>query len=153
MAKGLSRALLLSIIGSKALWQAPFETKQPSLNPERNGELTNDIADAYGMSSNPPVEKYLKGLIARATDGAFRSLPYIFAEASSKNSTPVSVYRFKQVDTFDVSPQKGHACHAIDNSFFCRFHAVAGPNADPDVRVTADRLSQSILDLAYGTQP
>jgi carboxylesterase type B len=118
-----------------------------------NPRVAKEMADAYGISSDAPVEKCLAGLIAMATDGGFSSLPYIVAEASSDTSTPVSVYRFAQADTFDVSPLKGYAWHAIDNPFFCRFPAVAGPKADPNVRETANRLSQAIFDLAYGSQP
>ena len=88
------------------------------------------------------------------TDSIFSGLPHTITEnPSSDSSPPISLYRFDQADTFPQSPYQGYAYHALDNSFFCRLPAVAGPNADPETRETANRLSQATLDFAYGSQP
>ncbi|OAP54372.1 hypothetical protein AYL99_11473 [Fonsecaea erecta] len=115
-------------------------------------DLAQELMDAYGISSTAPVETCLQGFIALATDNIFAALPFVLAETPSESS-PVSLYRFDQVDTFSQSPLKGYAYHAMDNAFFCRLPAVAGPNADPEMRETANRLSAAVTDFAYGSQP
>ncbi len=115
--------------------------------------LASELADAYGISAKASQETCLAGFVAMTTDSIFSGLPFVIAEHSSDESTPVSLYRFDQADTFDESPLKGYAYHALDNSFFCRLPAVAGPNADSNIRETADRLSRMVLDFAYGAQP
>ena len=120
-------------------------------------KVAQDLADAYGVSPNAPPETCLAGFLAMGTDGIFSGLPYTITESSPSDtpdsSPPISVYRFDQADTFTQSPGKGYAYHALDNAFFCRLPAVAGPDADSEMRETADRLSQATLDFAYGAQP
>ncbi|KAJ9607703.1 hypothetical protein H2200_007781 [Cladophialophora chaetospira] len=116
-------------------------------------DLAQELAEAYGIFADASQETCLAGFVAMATDSIFSGLPFVIAENSSDASPPVSLYRFDQADTFENAPLKGYAYHALDNSFFCRLPAVAGPNADPDMRETADRLSQAVLDFAYGSQP
>ncbi|KIX95443.1 uncharacterized protein Z520_08960 [Fonsecaea multimorphosa CBS 102226] len=115
-------------------------------------ELAQELMDAYGISPAAPAETCLQGFIDMATDSIFSGLPFIIAENPSE-SLPVSLYRFDQADTFSQSPLKGYAYHALDNSFFCRLPAVAGPNADPEVRETANRLSAAVIEFAHGSQP
>jgi len=116
-------------------------------------KVVQELVGAYGISSTASQEKCLAGFVAMATDSIFSGLPFVIAEHSSDSSTPVSLYRFDQADTFAQSPLKGYAYHALDNPFFFRLPAVAGPNADPNTRETADRLSEAILDFTYGSQP
>ncbi|KAH0843168.1 carboxylesterase [Fonsecaea pedrosoi] len=115
-------------------------------------ELAQELMDAYGISSTAPAETCLEGFIAMITDSIFSGLPFIIAENPS-DSSPISLYRFEQTDTFSQSPLKGYAYHVLDNSFFCRLPAVAGPNADPEARETANRLSAAIIDFTHGSQP
>ncbi|OCT51554.1 carboxylesterase [Cladophialophora carrionii] len=139
-------------LGQWKTWTSQqFEDRVLSSFSDR--QLAQELADAYGISATAPAEKCLAGFVAMATDSIFSGLPYIIAEHFAESSPPVSLYRFDQADTFEQSPLKGYAYHALDNPFFCRLPAVAGPNADPNMRETANRLSQATLDFAYGSQP
>ena len=116
-------------------------------------KLAEELAEAYNISSSASQATCLAGFVAMTSDSIFSGLPFVIAENSSDESTPVSLYRFDQADTFEQSPLKGYAYHTLDNSFFCRLPAVAGPNADPNMQETANRWSQMVLDFAYGAQP
>lgn len=121
-------------------------------------KLTQELSEAYGISTSASAETCLAGFVAMVTDAIFSGLPFTVADPSSSSSTspppPVSLYRFEQADSFPQSPLKGYAYHALDNAFFCRLPAVAGADArDPDARETANRLSQAVLTFAYGSQP
>ncbi|KIW91326.1 uncharacterized protein Z519_08222 [Cladophialophora bantiana CBS 173.52] len=117
-----------------------------------NAELAQELMNAYAISATSPAETCLQGFVDMATDSIFTGLPFTIAEEPSA-SPPISLYRFDQADTFSQSPLNGYAYHALDNSFFCRLPAVAGPGADPDMKETADRLSEATINFAYGSQP
>ena len=114
--------------------------------------LARELASAYCISTDANPKDCLAGFIAMASDSIFSGLPFTLAESSSP-TCPVSVYRFDQADTFPHTPLKGYAYHALDNAFFCRLPAVAGPKAERETRETADRLSEVVLEFARGKQP
>lgn len=134
-------------------WEiSQFEERVKSafLDPGLALELTN----AYGLGPTSSVDTYLRGFVDMATDSLFSGLPFIIAgKGDNSPSPPVSLYRFDQLDTFDESPLKGYAYHALDNPFFCRLPAVAGPTADQNMRTTSDQISRAVMEFAHGSQP
>ena len=117
-------------------------------------DLATELMSAYGVSSTGSAETCLQGFVDMVTDSMFSGLPFIVAESAlSGTSPPISIYKFDQPDTFSQSPLRGYAYHTIDNIYFCRLPSVAGPHADCEMRETADRFSQAVIDFAYGSQP
>ncbi|KIW13299.1 hypothetical protein PV08_08487 [Exophiala spinifera] len=110
------------------------------------------LTNAYGIDPTSPAEVNLRGLIDMVTDASFSALPYIVAEQSSA-APPISLYRFDQQDPFSKSPFYGFAFHSLDNAFFCRYPALAGPSAADDVKATVDLFNGAVLDFTYGNQP
>jgi len=129
-----------------------FQERIRSLVPDH--KLATGLMKAYNIASTSSPQVDHRGFIDMVSDCNFSGLPYIVAEQPDDGpSPPISIYRFEQVDNFAGSPFNGYAYHSFDNAFFCRYPSVAGPQAQPDTRETADRLSRGILDFAYGSQP
>lgn len=117
-------------------------------------ELAAAIMKAYNITSASSEEEHLQGFLDIITDSIFSGLPFVVAESSIKDtSPPVSIYKFVQPDSFSQSLLRGYAYHTLDNIFFFRLPSVAGPNAEPNARETANRFSGAVIDLTYGSQP
>ncbi|KIW34465.1 uncharacterized protein PV07_01243 [Cladophialophora immunda] len=118
-----------------------------------DSSLADEVIETYGiMSKTQDAKSAVKALIAFASDATFGSLMESMG-SHTHTSTPVSLYRFDQVDTFEQSPFLGYAYHALDNVFICRLPAVAGKQAPLELRLTADALTESVCKFVYGKQP
>lgn len=118
------------------------------LVPEKT--FADAILDAYHISSEIEVSQALKSFCQLATDSEFGVAPYT---VSDTQTCPVHLYRFDQTDDFESSPFRGHAYHALDNVFFCRLPAVAGPGAPESAGATSDALSSALAKTIYGSEP
>lgn len=112
--------------------------------------LADEVMHAYGIISTSQDATVLEGLIRFASEGLFGN---VLSSAAVYESPPISIYSFDQVDTCKSSLFYGYAYHSLDNVFTCRLPAVASDQAPPEWRATADGLSRSLIDFAYGLQP
>ncbi|KIW97430.1 uncharacterized protein Z519_01014 [Cladophialophora bantiana CBS 173.52] len=113
--------------------------------------LADEVLRVYNIINTPQdVKSALKGLIQFTSDGSFGSL---MESMRSYTATPISIYRFDQVDPFEHSPFLGYAYHALDNAFICRLPAVAGAEAPKQLRITADAYTKSVCEFVHGRQP
>lgn len=134
----------------RAGWQ-PFPTETivntiKSVVPRQ--DMTAEIIEAYGLTSSSH-EEVLDGLISLTTESFFG----LFPQALAPRSTPVSVYRFEQTDTFEQSFYRDKAYHCLDLPFLWRSPAVSGASADAWMRSTADALTDTIARFVNGQQP
>lgn len=143
-----------AVFGIGMGWRAwkPEQYKERIAAVVQDQKDATALMDAYGIDPNSSAEANLRGMIDIVTDTNFSGLPYIVAEQPSA-SPPVSLYRFEQQDPFSKSPFYGFAYHSLDNAFFCRYPALAGPNAPEDARATADKFNAAVLDFTHGKQP
>lgn len=73
--------------------------------------------------------------------------------AGSVPSPTINVFRFDQPDRFPQSPFRGYAYHSIDIAFIERAPPVAGIQADPEDRETADQITEAFADFIYSETP
>ena len=111
-------------------------------------DMIPEIIETYGLTSSSH-EEVLDGLISLTTESFFG----LFPQALAPRSTPVSVYRFEQTDTFEQSFYRGKAYHCLDLPFLWRSPAVAGDSADTWMRATADVLTDAVTTFVHGQQP
>jgi carboxylesterase type B len=111
--------------------------------------FADEVMRAYGINSILQ-DVALEGLIRFASEGLFAN---VISSATAYTTPPLSIYSFDQVDTSKSSPFYGYAYHSLDNVFTCRLPAVAGDQAPPEWRATADEHSRFLIDFIYGLQP
>lgn len=122
-----------------------------SVFPTDSENLVGDILDAYGIGNPEDDATAVRGLLQLTSDATFGPVGHMIAEQVS--ATPVSVYQFRQADSFPESVFRGFSYHSLDNVFICRLPAVAGSSAPPEMVATADALSLACCELAYRREP
>ncbi|RHZ55824.1 putative carboxylesterase [Aspergillus thermomutatus] len=147
----------LSIFGLERFWQTKAMVKSSlnhSLSLPSDPDFSTEVLNEYGILEAGSDTEALRGFIRVATDACFSRLPYNLARAcNSPDSPSLYVYRFDQVDEEGNSPLRGNAFHVLDNTYLCRYPAVAGPAAPPSCQATADAFSRMILCHTYGEAP
>lgn len=130
---------------------APFTSETilsavKSAVPDQN--MSEEVVTAYGITSSSH-EKVLNGLLDLTTESFFGLLPKVVGQLRA----PVSVYHFEQPDTFEESIYRDKAYHCLDLPFLCRMPAVAGAQANPDMRITSDALTEAVTTFVNGKLP
>ncbi|KAH3038043.1 hypothetical protein KXV27_007109 [Aspergillus fumigatus] len=147
----------LSIFGLERFWQTKAMVKSSlnhSLSLPSDPDFSTEVLNEYGILEAGSDTEAVRGFIRVATDACFSRLPYNLARACDSPDSPyLYVYRFDQVDEERNSPLRGKAFHVLDNTYLCRYLAVAGPAAPRSCQATADAFSRMILCHTYGEAP
>ncbi|KAH1491204.1 hypothetical protein LV164_000835 [Aspergillus fumigatus] len=147
----------LSIFGLERFWQTEAMVKSSlnhSLSLPSDPDFSTEVLNEYGILEAGSDTEAVRGFIRVATDACFSRLPYNLARACDSPDSPyLCVYRFDQVDEERNSPLRGKAFHVLDNTYLCRYPAVAGPAAPRSCQATADAFSRMILCHTYGEAP
>ncbi|PYH76806.1 carboxylesterase [Aspergillus uvarum CBS 121591] len=147
----------MSVFGFVKLWK----TKESVIASLRGGlflpqdpSFCDEALHEYGIQQSSSDAAAVQGFVSVLADACFAPLPFNLANACrDPNSPPVYIYRFDQADEDENSVFKGAAYHVLDNTYTCRYPAVAGPTAPRSCQATANRFSEMMLRHAYGEAP
>ncbi|KAI3057218.1 transcriptional regulator family: Fungal Specific TF [Aspergillus niger] len=149
----------MAIFGFVKLWQ----TKQLVIASLRDGlslpedpSFCDEVLQEYVIQQSSSDAAAVQGLVSVLADACFTPLPFNLANNVCRDPThspPVYIYRFDQPDEDENSVFKGSAYHVLDNTYTCRYPAVAGPSAPRACQATVDRFSEMKLRHAYGEAP
>jgi carboxylesterase type B len=147
----------MSVFGFEKLWQ----TKVSVISSLRNvlslpSDLSfgSEVLEEYGVLEARSDTAAVQALTSLLSDACFSRLPFNVASAcSNPNSPSLYIYRFDQSDEEEGSLLNGAAFHTLDNTYLCRYPAVAGSAAPRSCQITADMFSQMVLRHTYGEPP
>ncbi|KFY95403.1 hypothetical protein V500_02795 [Pseudogymnoascus sp. VKM F-4518 (FW-2643)] len=147
----------MSVFGFDKLWKTKvsvISSLRNVLSLPSDHSFGSEVLEEYGVLEARSDTAAVQALTSLLADACFSSLPFNVASAcSNPNSPSLYIYRFDQSDEEEGSLLNGAAFHTLDNTYLCRYPAVAGYAAPRSCQTTADMFSQMVLRHTYGEPP